>query len=142
MFKIGDKVRVKEFSIVDGKRTKHVGQIFTVNKMDHGKESDKFGSLLRFNELGPNEGYYTGTLEAYNEGVYPMLKTIGSDMKAFIAEHKSAIYMIAVMFLLDHILFQGAFRERLHGLMNKFLGKVESQIDGKNPVTLVPEVKP
>lgn len=67
-----------------------------------------------------------------------MLKTIGSDMKAFIAEHKSTIYCIAVLFLVDHVFFQGAFRERLHGMMNKFLGKVEAQIDGK-PVTLVPE---
>jgi len=74
-------------------------------------------------------------------GDLPMLKTVGSDMKAFIAEHKSAIYWIALMFLADHILFQGAFRERLHGLMNKLLGKVEAQIEGKAPVALVPEQK-
>jgi len=76
-----------------------------------------------------------------NTGVTNMLKTVGSDLKGFIAEHKSVIYWIAVMFLLDHVLFQGTFRERLHGLMNKLLGKVESQIDGKAPVTLVTEQK-
>jgi hypothetical protein len=74
-------------------------------------------------------------------GVYDMFKVIGADMKAFIADNKSAIYMIAVMFLADHILFQGAFRERLHGIMNKLLGKVEAQIDGNKPVALIPEKK-
>src|SRR5262249_29697450 len=45
-----------------------------------------------------------------------MLKTISSDMKSFLVEHKSTIYTIAALFLVDHIFFQGAFRERLHGI--------------------------
>lgn len=141
MFQIGQTVRVKKFGIASGKETKHAGQIFKIHKIMNGDKTNVFGPLYYLD--GAQEfGYYAGSLDAYNEGVYPMLKTIGSDMKSFIAEHKSAIYWIAVMFLLDHVLFQGAFRERLHGLMNKLLGKVESQIDGKTVSLVPPEAKP
>lgn len=75
-----------------------------------------------------------------NEGEVNMFKQVGSDLKAFIAEHKSVIYWLAVLFLADHFFFQGAFRERLNGIMNKMLGKVESQLDAKT-VTLVTEKK-
>lgn len=75
------------------------------------------------------------------KGEKSMLKSIGSDLKEFLAEHKSVIYWIAVALLADHVFFNGAFREKLHGLMNKLLGKVEAQIEGKPGVALVPETK-
>ncbi len=61
-----------------------------------------------------------------------MLGTISSDLKKFIVEHKSTIYVVAVLILLDHFLFQGSFRDRLHGLMNKMLGKVEALVEQKD----------
>lgn len=62
------------------------------------------------------------------KGENSMLKTVSADLKGFIAEHKSTIYTVAALFLMDHIFFQGAFRERLHGIMNKMLGKVEASL--------------
>ncbi len=61
-----------------------------------------------------------------------MFKSISQDLKKFVIDHKSTIYVLAVLVLVDHFLFQGAFRERLHGLMNKMLGKVEAMLDKKH----------
>ncbi len=140
MFKIGDEVQVKPYRIQNlTERNPNANLVGKILKIDPATAKDDLYGPIYW--IDAKNGFFAGNLELINPGVYPMLKTVGSDMKAFIAEHKSAIYWIAVMFLLDHILFQGAFRERLHGLMNKLLGKVEAQIDGKAPVALVPEQK-
>lgn len=74
----------------------------------------------------------------FNEikGVTNMFTQMGADFKTFIAEHKATIYWIALLFLADHFLFNGAFRVRLQEIMNKLLGKVEAHVEGKT-VTLV-----
>lgn len=36
---------------------------------------------------------------------------------------------IAVLFLADHFFFAGKFRQRLHGLVDKMLGKAEQRIE-------------
>lgn len=61
-----------------------------------------------------------------------MLGTISQDLKKFIVEHKSTIYVLAVLILADHLLFQGQFRERLHKMMSTLLGKVETMIEKKH----------
>lgn len=61
-----------------------------------------------------------------------MLKTLSSDITGFIKDHKSTIYVVALLILVDHFLFQGAFRERLHNMMSKLVGKVEAQLDKKS----------
>jgi hypothetical protein len=139
MLKIGDEVIVRSGSDKNGSGGEIdaglVGKVIAVNT-----NSDK-RQWVKLDTPG-DSGFWSSEVDLItNKGAYNMLKTMGSDLKGFIAEHKSVIYMIAVLFLADHILFQGAFRERLHGLMNKVLGKVEAQIDGKAPVTLVPEQK-
>lgn len=135
--KIGDFVKIKSLA-----------NLHATASQTARKNNDEYKTVLSFGShagkatvtFTDNTAVYIDEIET-NEGVVPMLKTIGSDLKAFIAEHKSTIYWIALMFLLDHVLFQGAFRERLHGLMNKLLGKVESQIDGGKTVSLVAEQK-
>lgn len=61
-----------------------------------------------------------------------MLGTISQDLKKFVLDHKSTIYVLAVLILADHLLFQGQFRERLHKMMNTLLGKVENMIEKKH----------
>lgn len=137
---IGDKVIVRsggKSNGTDGKIT--AGLKGTVTSV-HNEASSNNREYVKLDTSG-DIGIWSSEVDLItNEGVN-MLKALGSDLKGFVVEHKSAIYMIAVLFLADHIFFQGAFRERLHGLMNKMLGKVEAQIDGKAPVALVPEAK-
>ena len=60
-----------------------------------------------------------------------MLSDISKDVKGFITDNRQIIYWMALIFLLDHFFFAGAFRERLKGLAEKMLGKVEKQIEAK-----------
>ena len=138
--KIGDRVKIL------GNKTESSGSA----KSYHGQEFIITGFGMYNNrstvifENGEKVVYFD-EVEELTQGVYPMLKTVTADLKVFIAEHKSTIYMIAALFLVDHLFFQGAFRQRLQGLMSKMLGKVEAQIDGVKasaaPVSLVAETK-
>ncbi len=142
LFKIGDKVQVKWAPDQSGKSLyakDFYGKHGTVIKTGtHPNESEQFCHLDFLKDS--NTAIYSKDLILINPiGVSSMLKSVGNDLKAFITEHKSVIYWIAVALLADHVFFGGAFREKLHGLMNKLLGKVEAQIDGSKTVTLVPE---
>ncbi len=142
LFKIGDKVQVKWAHDQSGKSlyaNNLYGQRGTVIKTGiHPNEDEQFCYLDILKN--PYTAIYSKDLILINPiGASSMLKSVGNDLKAFITEHKSVIYWIAVALLADHVFFGGAFREKLHGLMNKLLGKVEAQIDGTKTVTLVPE---
>jgi hypothetical protein len=52
------------------------------------------------------------------------------DFKGFIKEHKSLLYWVAIAVLADHFLFNGAFREKLKGLMGNLVGKLEKKVEG------------
>ena len=67
----------------------------------------------------------------FNKGQTPMLSGISSDVKGFITDNRQIIYWMALIFLLDHFFFQGAFRDRLKGMAEKMIGKVEKQIEAK-----------
>lgn len=140
--KIGDKVIVRSGPTLNGSGRANIqlGTIGTITQIKTDDVTSRQWATL--DSTGPMTGIWMTELELItNEGVYGMLKTVGSDFKTFLTDNKSVIYTIAVLFLMDQLLFQGAFRERLHSLMNKFLGKVESQIDGDKPVALVTDKK-
>ena len=59
------------------------------------------------------------------------MNDIMKDIKGFVSENRQIIYWMALIFLADHFFFNGAFRERLKGLAEKMLGKVEKQIEAK-----------
>ncbi len=136
MYKIGDKVLVGPTYVSSGNKNDKAGSIVTIKKISAAV--DKYGPSYFFEEI--ENSMYEGSFTSYNGGPN-MFKTVANDMKGFITEHKSVLYWMAVMLLADHVFFGGAFREKLHGLMNKMLGKVEAQIDGAKPVALVPDKK-
>lgn len=72
------------------------------------------------------------SVKQQNKKENSMFGTISQDLKKFIVEHKSTIYVLAVLILADHLLFQGQFRDRLHKMMNTLLGKVENMIEKKH----------
>lgn len=93
-------------------------------------------------------------LNITNQGVRPLLDTIDQHGKAYIEyadfftlikqennmldsikeyikEHKQVIITIGVVLLVDHLVFGGAFRERVKGLVEKLLNKAETSFDKK-----------
>lgn len=60
-----------------------------------------------------------------------MITNILTDVKKFVAEHKSTVYCVAVMLLIDHLVFNGSFRAKLQSIMSKLIDKVEQKLDGK-----------
>lgn len=59
------------------------------------------------------------------------LTTTIKDMKGFISEHKNVIYTVLVIFLVDHFIFEGSFRERLKSIVNGLINKVEKKLEGQ-----------
>ena len=60
-----------------------------------------------------------------------MFKEIANDTKDFVKENRVIIYWVAVLFLADHFFFKGAFKDRLHAMVQKMLGKMETHIEEK-----------
>jgi hypothetical protein len=58
-----------------------------------------------------------------------MLKELVQDVRSFVNEHRSTFYMLGVILLVDHFVFNGSFRERLKSLVEKMLMKVEDKIN-------------
>lgn len=52
-------------------------------------------------------------------------------VKEYLKEHKSIIMTIAVVLLVDHLVFQGAFREKVKSLVDGLLNKAQKQLDDK-----------
>lgn len=63
-----------------------------------------------------------------------VFKAVGEDFKSFMKENKSVIYWIGFLLILDHYIFEDAFREKLKGLVHRMIGKVEDTL-------ALPEVK-
>ncbi len=59
------------------------------------------------------------------------MKEIINDLKKFVSEHRNIIYTVALVALADHFLFDGKFREKLKGLVDKMLNKAEKQLDNQ-----------
>jgi hypothetical protein len=57
-----------------------------------------------------------------------MFKAVASDVKSFILEHRSTLYFLAFALLIDHFLFQDAFRNRLKAIVDKLVKKVEDKV--------------
>ena len=67
----------------------------------------------------------------FSKGQTNVLSDLSKDVKGFISDNRQIIYWMALIFLLDHFFFQGAFRDRLKGMAEKMIGKVEKQIEAK-----------
>lgn len=115
--KVGDKVRVVN------KTEKYIGysigEIATVAAVrggdivvDFDDKRKTFYTELRELKLIKGESYM-------------------DSIKDYLKEHKSILMTIGVVLLVDHLVFDGAFREKVKEIINKMLGKVEKQLDSK-----------
>lgn len=57
-----------------------------------------------------------------------IMQKLFNDLRAFVSENRNVFYWAALIVLLDHFFFKGAFRDKLSGLMNKLIEKVEGMI--------------
>ena len=44
-------------------------------------------------------------------------------------EHSSVVITVAVVILVDHLVFKGTFRKKIESLVDRFLNKAEKQIE-------------
>jgi hypothetical protein len=61
-----------------------------------------------------------------------MVTEVMSDTKKFLKDHKSIIYWVAILLVADHVLFNGAFKEKLKNIMSQLVGKVEDKLKESN----------
>lgn len=82
----------------------------------------------------PSNGYInvimdngsTGTFNTYNfEKEVNMLESV----KEYLKENKQIIMTIAVVLIVDHLVFGGAFRERVKSLVNGLLNNAEKKLN-------------
>ncbi len=123
MFKVGDEVILFGFT---GENAEFNGKISTIASF---KEATKGAAAY----LADGSYHYLSSMKLTNKGAFKMFGTIGSDLKVFIKDHKSSIYMVAVLLLADHLIFEGAFRVRLQSIMSNLLAKVEKAVGGNSP---------
>jgi hypothetical protein len=55
-------------------------------------------------------------------------------LKGYFEKHQDQIITLGIVILLDHILFDGLFRDRLKGMVEKLIGTVETSMGGKKDV--------
>ena len=57
-----------------------------------------------------------------------MFRQMVDDVRSFMNEHRFVIYTVAIIFLIDHFFLKGVFRDRLQGIIERMVGKVEQKI--------------
>lgn len=57
-----------------------------------------------------------------------MFSEIATDIKSFIGEHRGVIYFVLITLVIDHFFFRGAFKARLHSMIDRMVTKVEEKI--------------
>lgn len=90
------------------------------------------GGVLRIGKTERHFDTMASAKEAANEffsGGSSKVKDVLQDMKGFIHDNRNIIYWLALAFLADHFFFSGKFRERLHGMVEKLIGRAEAKIE-------------
>lgn len=55
-------------------------------------------------------------------------KNMLNDLRSYVKDNRQLLYTIALVVALDHFLFNGAFRERIKGLVESLLSSAEKKI--------------
>lgn len=86
---------------------------------------------------GSSGGGYSGTISvgtalSSSEDSTPkpsLMKTIVSDIKSFITEHRTVIYGLVLILLVDHFFLGNKLTARIKAMAEKMLGVVEKKVD-------------
>ena len=66
------------------------------------------------------------------------MKTVIDDIKAFLHEHRSTIYFVVVLLVIDHFFLGDRLTGRIKALAEKLLGAVEKKVDTATASTDAP----
>lgn len=77
-----------------------------------------------------------------NQPTKGLMKTMIDDVKEFIKEHRSIIYFVVVLLLIDRFLLDGKLTTKIKGMAERLLGAVEKKIDKATETTPAIETKP
>ena len=110
------------------------------------ENSDYEGTRLQFISKSGNDDFPhrcldldTNQIEEWNlndeqyevEGIQP-IKTQGGSvvetLKSYFKKHEDVLISLAVVLVVDHFIFNGAFREKVEAIVNKLLDKAEKSI--------------
>lgn len=68
--------------------------------------------------------------QTQGSGVQNVFNEIFADAKQFVKDNKNILYTVVLVFLVDHFVFDGAFRERIKTLFQSFIDKTEAKLKG------------
>jgi hypothetical protein len=57
------------------------------------------------------------------------MNTVVSDIKSFVREHRSIVYSIVIILLVDHFFLDNKLTGRVKGMVEKLLGVVEKKVE-------------
>lgn len=97
------------------------------------------GTILKVNPGGGVDRLSQGLKVAYGEviksssesSVKPRSKSMFTEFRAYLSEHRDLVFTIIIVALIDHLLLDGALKERLKGLLGGFLDKAETKVSPK-----------
>lgn len=56
-------------------------------------------------------------------------KNMLNSFKDYLAKHKEVFWTLAIVFVIDHVVFNGAFKSKLQGMVEKLLDGAQKQLD-------------
>lgn len=89
------------------------------------KEKDRDMDYNRIKEYIENEKKGT-RLECINQG-----GTMLDSLKSYFNKNQETFYTIGLIILIDHFVFNGAFRDKIKQLVDKLINKTEKQLENK-----------
>jgi len=105
-----------------------------------GGEDERYTAFEHANELElewasfVKKGALQVVRQSRNEGrAVKGMKKGGFNMewvKSYFNKHQDQIMTLGIIILLDHVIFEGMFRDRLKGLVDKMIGATEKQLAG------------
>ena len=60
-----------------------------------------------------------------------LIKESVADIKGFVKENRYVLYWVSLILLADHFIFDGSMREKIQGLFNSIIDKVNATINGE-----------
>ena len=110
---------------MDIERNDETGRNNTLDIIDQlSRQYTKNGS----NNISVTERNKT-TIDSVKTRAYKNMNSFTEDIKNFIKENRSIIYWIIALFLLDHFVFEGKFRDKLKDLAGKMFDKVSKKVE-------------
>lgn len=70
---------------------------------------------------------YLQDLEQKQEKQKKESKTMIQNVKNYVEKHRDIIFTVGFIFLVDHFMFKGALRDRLKGMIEGVISKVEKE---------------